>query len=114
MNYVPARLTALAVALVTPTRARTILNVIRRDASRHASPNGGVVEAAFAASLGVQLGGINHYGGEIEDRGTLGNGPPPDASAIAAAVRLRRTATAMTASPPPHTWSPRSATEAAE
>ena len=97
VNYVPARLTALAVALVTPARARTILNVIRRDAPHHPSPNGGVVEAAFAASLGVQLGGINHYDDEIEDRGTLGDGPPPDANTIAAAVRLRRTATAMTA-----------------
>lgn len=97
VNYVPARLTALAVALVTPTRARIILNVIRRDAPHHPSPNGGVVDAAFAASLGVQLGGINHYEGEIEDRGTLGDGLPPDANMIAAAVRLRRTATAMTA-----------------
>lgn len=97
VNYIPSRLTALAVTLVTPARARTILDVIRRDAPHHPSPNGGVVEAAFAASLGVQLGGINHYDDEIEDRGTLGDGPPPTVNTITAAINLRRTATVMTA-----------------
>jgi adenosylcobinamide-phosphate synthase len=97
VNYVPARLTALAVALVAPARARTILTIIRRDASRHPSPNGGVVEAAFAAALGVQLGGVNRYDDEVEDRGTLGDGPQPHVDTITAAVRLRRTATATTA-----------------
>jgi adenosylcobinamide-phosphate synthase len=97
VNYLPARLTAFAVALVTPSRARAIAIVIRRDAPRHPSPNGGVVEAAFAAALGVQLGGINRYDDKFEDRGTLGDGPAPTVDTITAAVRLRRTATAMTA-----------------
>jgi adenosylcobinamide-phosphate synthase len=95
VNYLPARLTAAAVAVVVPTRARNILAAVRRDARRHPSPNGGVVEAAFAAALGVQLGGINRYGSDIEDRGSLGDGPPPTTATIAAAVRLRRRSTAV-------------------
>lgn len=95
-NYVPARLTALAVAIVRPTRARAIATAVQRDALQHPSPNGGVVEAAFAAALGVRLGGINRYDDEIEDRGTLGAGPAPTVSTIEAAVRLRRRATATT------------------
>ncbi|MEQ1698603.1 MAG: adenosylcobinamide-phosphate synthase CbiB [Ilumatobacteraceae bacterium] len=95
-NYLPARLTAIAAALVRPTRARAIATVVRRDAPRHPSPNGGIVEAAFAAALGVQLGGINRYDDDIEDRGTLGDGHPPTVDAIDAAVRLRRHTTAAT------------------
>ncbi len=97
VNYLPARITALATAVVRPARAHSILQTIRRDAPRHPSPNGGVVEAAFAAALGVQLGGVNRYDDEIEDRGTLGDGPAPTIATIAAAVRLRRHTTAATA-----------------
>jgi adenosylcobinamide-phosphate synthase len=93
VNYVPARLTAVAAALVRPTRAGGVWRVVRRDAAQHPSPNGGVVEAAFAAALGVRLGGVNRYGTNIENRGTLGDGPPPDLSTIDHAVRLRRHAT---------------------
>lgn len=96
-NYLPARLTAVAAAAVRPTRARAIAKTTRRDARRHPSPNGGVVEAAFAAALGVQLGGVNRYHDELEDRGTLGDGPAPTVATIEAAVGLRRDTTAMTA-----------------
>jgi adenosylcobinamide-phosphate synthase len=94
-NLLAARLTAFSVAAVRPRRAGEIWRVVGRDAHRHPSPNGGVIEAAFAAALGVRLGGVNRYGNDIEDRGTLGNGPPPTPADIAAAVRLRRHATAM-------------------
>lgn len=95
VNYVPARLTALAIAAARPRRAGAIWRTVRRDAGRHPSPNGGVVEAAFAAALGVQLGGTNRYGDHVEDRGTLGDGRPPGLADVAAAVRLRREATAV-------------------
>jgi adenosylcobinamide-phosphate synthase len=94
VNFVPARLTALAVACVRPGAAGTVWRVVRRDAPAHPSPNGGVVEAAFAAALGVRLGGENRYGEVVEDRGTLGDGRTPGPADIAAAVRLRRHATA--------------------
>lgn len=64
----------------------------RRDAAKHPSPNAGPVEAAFAGALGVQLGGRNSYGGHVDDRGTLGDGPPPRAEDLA---RINRLATAV-------------------
>lgn len=96
-NFVPARLTAIAVALVRPARTRSIWHTIRRDAAQHPSPNGGVIEAAFAAALDVRLGGTNRYVDRLEHRGTLGHGPPPSTRTIADAIRLRRHATAATA-----------------
>ena len=93
-NLLPARLTAVSVAAVRPRRAGEIWRVVRRDAHRHPSPNGGVIEAAFAAALGVRLGGVNRYGDDIEDRGFLGNGEPPAPADIAVAIRMRRHATA--------------------
>lgn len=92
-NWVPARLTAAAMMAVRPSAARAIVATIRRDAPRHPSPNGGVVEAAAAAALGVQLGGVNRYGAQQEDRGTLGVGPPPTGSDVRRAIRLARAAT---------------------
>lgn len=89
-NFVPARLGVLAVALVRPHRAADIVRIVRRDAAQHPSPNGGVIEAAYAAALGVSLGGTNHYRGVVEDRGVLGDGTAPSAGTIHAAVRLRR------------------------
>lgn len=94
VNLLPARLTAISVVAVRPPRAGEIWRVVHRDAQRHPSPNGGVIEAAFAAALDVGLGGVNRYGDVVEDRGTLGNGPPPTPADIAAAIRLRRHATA--------------------
>lgn len=87
-NFVPARLAALAVATLTPRRAANIWRVVRRDAPRHPSPNGGVIEAATAAAIGVSLGGHNTYGDSVEDRGVLGDGPAPTTSDARRAIRL--------------------------
>jgi adenosylcobinamide-phosphate synthase len=76
-NWVPARLAALVTAAWAPLVGGTAgkaIDVVRRDAGRHPSPNAGVVEAAFAGALDVQLGGRNAYHGTVEDRGVLGNG----------------------------------------
>ena len=86
----PARLTALVVAAVRPRSAGAVWRVVRRDAPGHPSPNAGVAEAAFAAALGVRLGGVNRYGGRVEARPELGDGPAPTAADIGAAVRLAR------------------------
>lgn len=96
-NYVPARLAALGVAVAHPSRAPAVRQTIRRDATAHPSPNGGVIEAAYAAALGIGLGGSNRYGDVVEDRGRLGTGRPPTADDVAAAIRLRRTSTAAVA-----------------
>lgn len=89
-NWLPARLTTVAVIVVRPRRAGDVLRTIRRDASKHPSPNGGLVEAAFAAALGLRLGGSNNYDGQVEDRGVLGDGKPPTSADIERAVVLAR------------------------
>lgn len=88
--YVPARVCALLVAAVRPGAAREVWAAVRRDAGAHPSPNAGVAEAAFAAALGLRLGGTNTYGGRVEVRPPLGRGRPPEAHDIARACRLSR------------------------
>ena len=71
VNLAPARLSALLLALagLSPKALRIAL----RDAPRHPSPNSGWPEAAMAALLRVQLGGLNHYGGRPERRAHMGD-----------------------------------------
>ena len=90
-NWIPARVSAALAALGAPWvggSPRAAVGVVRRDAAAHPSPNAGVVEAAFAGALGVQLGGRNTYAGEASDRGTLGDGRPPEGGDIARSTRL--------------------------
>jgi adenosylcobinamide-phosphate synthase len=63
---------------------------VRTQAPAHPSPNAGVAEAAFAAALGLRLGGENRYGDRIELRPPLGTGRPAEAGDIARAVTLAR------------------------
>ncbi len=65
-NYLPARITAPFVALAAMLlreRPSAALRIIMRDHRRHASPNAGYPEAAFAGALGIQLGGPSFYFG---------------------------------------------------
>jgi len=92
-NFIAARMTALLVAVCAPLvggSPTAAVRAWRRDASRHPSPNAGVVEAAFAGALGVRLGGPTQYAHELEIRPTLGDGRAPDVSDLARAVRLSR------------------------
>nr|WP_243846073.1 adenosylcobinamide-phosphate synthase CbiB [Saccharococcus thermophilus] len=74
MNYIPARLTAVIMVLVhSGKRFRYCWRVLFRDARKHPSPNSGWPEAAMAALLGVQLGGVNTYHGIVSRRPTLGD-----------------------------------------
>lgn len=90
VNWLPARLTAVAVMAASPSRASHVVRTIRRDASHHPSPNGGVVEAAFAAALDLRLGGTNRYGDVFDDRGVLGDGDEPSGVDIDRAAALAR------------------------
>jgi adenosylcobinamide-phosphate synthase len=92
-NYLPARLTAALVVVVRPRAAPAVWRAVRRDAPAHPSPNAGVAEAAFAAALGVKLGGLNTYGALVERRPALGSGRAPETSDIAATVALCRDVT---------------------
>lgn len=89
-NWIPSRATAVLVALVRPRSAAVIRTAVRTQAPAHPSPNAGVAEAAFAAALGVQLGGRNRYGDHVEDRAPLGTGRPPEPSDIVRAIELSR------------------------
>jgi adenosylcobinamide-phosphate synthase len=92
-NYVAARLTAALAAVCAPIVGGSPLRAVqawRRDAGRHPSPNAGVVEAAFAGALGVQLGGPTLYQYELQIRPALGAGLPPTVADVQRAVRLSR------------------------
>jgi adenosylcobinamide-phosphate synthase len=89
-GWIPARVTAVLVAVVRPGRAAGVARAVFRDAPAHPSPNAGVAEAAFAAALGLRLGGENRYGERVELRPPLGDGRPPEAADIGRAVRLSR------------------------
>ena len=69
---------------------RAAVSVWSRDAGAHLSPNAGPVEAAFAGTLGIRLGGPNRYGDRVEDRAVLGDGRPAAAVDIVRARRLAR------------------------
>jgi adenosylcobinamide-phosphate synthase len=97
-NWVPARVTAALVALVRAGSAKEIRRSVATQASLHPSPNAGVVEAAFAVALGVQLGGRNRYGDRIEERAKLGFGRPARPSDIKESIRLSRDVTYSLAS----------------
>ncbi|MCL4313086.1 MAG: adenosylcobinamide-phosphate synthase CbiB [Actinobacteria bacterium] len=87
-NFVPARLTALLVALVRPSSAWAVWEGVREFAPAHPSPNAGVVEAAFASVLGVRLGGLNYYQGVEEHRPLMGRGRTVEIQDIEAAVKV--------------------------
>ncbi len=64
LNLVPARLTALLIALphgITDWRG------IRADAAKHRSPNAGWPEAAMSRALGIALAGPRAYDGQMRD-----------------------------------------------
>jgi len=95
--WVPARLTAALVALVRPSAAGAVWSAVRRQAPAHPSPNAGVAEAAFAAALGLRLGGLNRYGDRLEERPQLGTDRHPAVEDIGAAVQLSGDVTAALA-----------------
>ncbi|WP_202904646.1 cobalamin biosynthesis protein, partial [Cutibacterium acnes] len=97
VNWVPARFTgALAAGCASTVGGdrKTTWRVVRAEHGHHPSPNGGWCESAWAAALGVQLGGRNvYYGNRVEFRPLLGSGTRPDADKTADAARLVTTVT---------------------
>ena len=89
-NYLPARLSAAAIAGLEPRRAAAVVRAVITQAPAHPSPNAGVIEAAFAAALGLRLGGNNSYGGLSEQRARLGYGRAAEPADIDRARRLAR------------------------
>ncbi|MBS1300922.1 adenosylcobinamide-phosphate synthase CbiB [Loktanella sp. SALINAS62] len=65
LNWIPARLTALLIWVLRPSRAR--LSAIMAEAPLHRSPNAGWPESAMAHVLGVALSGPRVYHGTTRD-----------------------------------------------
>ncbi|KLU58989.1 cobalamin biosynthesis protein CbiB [Peptococcaceae bacterium CEB3] len=94
-NYLPARLAVPILLLAGAGQGldvRSALRVWRRDAKSHPSPNGGNPESVVAGLLGIQLGGMNIYHGELSHRAEMGDALRPlqkdDIPTTLALVRL--------------------------
>ena len=87
-NWLPARLTAVLIALCCGGAAWT---AARRDAGAHRSPNAGWPEGAMAGALGVRLSGPRIYADRIADEPWLNGGAPdPVAADIDRALAIYR------------------------
>lgn len=76
VNWIPARITGGLMLLTKQPynkSYRETFKVLLKNAKKHNSPNSGWNEAAVAAILGVQLGGMNTYQGVISKAPLLGN-----------------------------------------
>ncbi|WP_100407153.1 adenosylcobinamide-phosphate synthase CbiB [Bacillus solitudinis] len=77
LNWIPSRITgSIMIIMNKPSLQRTrrdCWRIMKRDAPKHPSPNSGWGEAAVAALLGIQLGGINTYKGTVSDRARMGD-----------------------------------------
>ncbi len=72
ITWLPCRLVVLSVALASG-HPRRVLSLCQRDAPADPSPNAGWSECAYAAALGVQLGGVNRYRGILKPKPLLGD-----------------------------------------
>lgn len=89
-NLIPARITGLMFVLVAKMLGGSRKNswqIMKRDAAKHPSPNGGYPEASLAGALGIQLGGLNYYFGRESFRAHMGDPVNPlDKKHILAAI----------------------------
>jgi adenosylcobinamide-phosphate synthase len=90
LNFIPARLTALAYTLCGGINGHTqnAWQSWRQQAGTWKSPNAGPVMAAGAGAIGVELGGSAQYDGQHQPRPILGSGSAPMASSIDDACNL--------------------------
>ncbi|MCE4565372.1 cobalamin biosynthesis protein CobD [Maribellus sp. CM-23] len=73
LNFIPARLTAFLMVLVTFSR-RGFLYIFRFG-KQHSSPNAGYPEAALAGILNARFGGPNVYHGKWVNKPFIGENP---------------------------------------
>ncbi len=92
LNLLPARITALVIALCAPLFKRNTITVLRqslREAPHHPSQNAGWPEAATASTLDVRLGGPCRYQGEVHNRAWLNpDGTEPHGTDVMRALKL--------------------------
>ncbi len=90
LTWLPCRLSVLTIALISG-KPLYVLRLCWRDASADPSPNAGWSECAYAAALGVRLGGANTYQGKLKIKPYLGEARREITEAVVAeALRLTR------------------------
>lgn len=90
LTWLPCRLTVITIAILSG-KPGYVLTICQRDAVFDPSPNAGWSECAYAATLGVQLGGENSYRGVIKQKPLLGDPQQPITSTtIKKALQLTR------------------------
>ena len=72
LTWLPCRLAVLTISMISG-RPLTVWRLCWRDARQDPSPNSGWSECAYAAALGVQVGGINYYRGQVQEKPLLGD-----------------------------------------
>ena len=72
LTWLPCRVTVLTLMLFAE-KPEKVWYLCCRDAIKDPSPNSGWSECAYAAILGVQLGGINFYQGVVKHKPLLGD-----------------------------------------
>ena len=71
LTWIPCRLTVFTIGLISG-KPFYVWKLCQRDAPKDASPNSGWSECVYAAALGVQVGGLNYYGGIEKQKPLLG------------------------------------------
>ncbi|MEY3333369.1 MAG: Cobalamin biosynthesis protein CobD [Cyanobacteriota bacterium] len=90
LTWLPCRLMVITLSLLS-LKPVNVWRICRRDAIKDPSPNSGWSECAYAAVLGVQMGGINWYRGVAKEKPLLGDAIYPITSdSIDKALQLTR------------------------
>lgn len=90
LTWLPCRMVVGTIALLSG-RPRHVLRLCYRDARADPSPNAGWSECAYAAALGVQVGGANIYRGKLKVKPKLGIAERPlETAIIYQALKLTR------------------------
>ena len=80
LNFVPSRLSALAMIAVCPLLqldGKNAYRIWKRDRRKHASPNSAQTESVAAGALHVELAGPASYFGKVVKKPTLGDPDRP-------------------------------------
>lgn len=92
LNFVPSRLTALAMILsayLLKLDGKNAFNIWKRDRRKHASPNSAQTESVCAGALDIRLAGDAYYFGELHKKEFIGDDiRPPENEDIRRANRL--------------------------
>lgn len=92
LNYIPSRLTALAMILsayLLRLDGKNAFHIWKRDRRKHASPNSAQTESVCAGALDIRLAGDAYYFGELHKKEFIGDDiRPPESEDIRRANRL--------------------------